>query len=215
MSFDSIVNDKICGTNNIVADLYQIKNLGSGKLNLGLDFNGVNQYADIVSLQGPTTCSEDIEQCLNGLSIAMWLKIKPMTNNNNNRVIIYGGLSYGAYQLWLSPNLNTLMWQGRLFNGYRVRAAADVSQYTDQWIHVAGRLRPGGNTTIFIDGHKISQNTMESEAAGSNSPGQFHLYFGTRKVIPGYYANVTIDDFYLWDTYISENFVASLFAQTS
>ncbi len=89
-------------------------------------------------------------------------------------------------------------------------AIHDMVQWVKQWVHIVGMC---GMllTDIYVNGCKLYHDYYDGSFVDKNKIGPFQLLFGKHFTHDGF-ANISIDEFYLWEREVSAETVQMVFA---
>ncbi|VGO16683.1 Bacillopeptidase F [Pontiella desulfatans] len=191
--------DNLVGTNH--GTLYNGATNLQGIVAEAFSFDGANDYfaAPDSSLYSPHVGADG------EMTVMGWIKV-PSLPSSERPFIAKGTSGAWEYALYLK-NDGSVRFSIWTLSGSGYAAASGGSVAPNQWHHVVGTLRKGQFARIYLDGVLVGEDTTFS---GNTGDGTAPFYIGRRG--DGYYFPGLVDEVMLFDTALSSNEIASVYA---
>ena len=159
-------------------------------------------------------CFSDVSQCVNGYSFAIWLKLGPSMSSDSSDGYV---MSSGGQTSKVNPGGMKISVEsgGDLDVGFRLRSVAKRWQKLienpgiDEWVHITATWNKDGYLTVYVNGTKLSPvgNTSYTPSGSVNSD----IHIGKPNNAVDNFAEVTLDEWYVWDEELTEEQVENIF----
>ncbi len=160
---------------------------------------------------------------------ALWVKMRPCAESNDNMIALGGEDSDSSPHLWLGTScpddcpgldgahMNFLHHDGDNYNGATLTACTGVALGDGAWHHMAsvkrGHSAPDALLQLYIDGREVAATTYDfgtesfTYEGGEIRLGSFNLSE------PKYYTSIVVDEAAIWKRALSGAEIASLYSR--
>ena len=140
--------------------------------------------------------------CDEGFTLAVWMYLRSRTEKVYEYILDSVGLSSqtGDGGVSIHRHANTEVVVGILHRNTGTQGTLWQYRLTledKQWVHLAITWRKNGAMNVFVNGNK-QDDTTGSPATLSAPQGNGTMYLGKQKIKHDNYANVTLDELYIW-----------------
>ena len=178
---------------------------GTGKINQGFSFDGVNDYVNL----GDNFDNDGTQ----AQSVSFWVKL---INSTSNQLLVGKQNNAVPYNGWSVTIYSSKIYYGFLNNVPSIAIATENTQVltTGVWYHIVATYNGSKNASgikVYIDGSLGTQNIL-SDTLGSNSSSasgiKATISSRNGSILP---TNGLIDEVGIWDRVLSESEVTELY----
>lgn len=191
------------------ADASNNINLNYGKLEEGLVFDGVNDYAS-ASLNLSST---------NAVSIAFWMKWDSFTNNDDLAMEFTSDYNATATGFFIDPNSGSPA-LGEFQFGLRGDQGYNTARFTrpsagvwHHYVFIFDKSRAGGECSVYVNGVEQSINQIQN-LDNTNNFGNSTLYFMSRAGT-ALFGKGALDEVAVWSRVLSEDEILSVYRRAA